>query len=226
MGDVGRFQWPPPAEGDDPPPRDCRPLATSAVGSDSGSGAERRGSDHGDDWDRRLRAYAVYQYQQRLAESEAHHEEDQRLRRREEDKGKTRSARVGPDEPHHHDERVSGPMSPLLNFVYHKGVAKGYLLGATAGSKGAHTGPVITDGDAFWKAYCGLDGRMKGSVEYNRNTVRKAIKNLFQKGKGKRSGHKDSRQGKGKAVNYGGQGKGKGGHEKGGQGKGQIAAAQ
>ena len=48
MGDVGRFQWPPPAEGDDPPPRDCRPLATSAVGSDSGSGAERRGSDHGD----------------------------------------------------------------------------------------------------------------------------------------------------------------------------------
>ena len=141
-------------------------------------------------------------------------------------KVETRSAGVGPDEPHHHDERVSGPMSPLLNFVYHKGVAKGYLLGATAGSKGAHTGPVITDGDAFWKAYCGLDGRMKGSVEYNRDTVRKAIKNLFEKGKGKRSGHKDSRQGKGKAVNYGGQGRGKGGHEKGGQGKGQIAAAQ
>ena len=155
------------------------------------------------------------------------------MRRREENKVvETRSASVGPDETHHHDERVSGPMSPLLNFVYHKGVAKGYLLGATAGSKGAHTGPFITDGDAFWEVYRGLDGRRKGPVEYNRRTARKAIENLFVlgKGRGKRGGQKDRtrvrRQGKGKAVNYGGQGRGKGGHEKGGQGKGQIAAAQ
>ena len=42
----------------------------------------------------------------------------------------------------------------------------------------------------------------------------------------KGGGRKDRRQGKGKALNYGGQGRGKGGHEKGGQGKGQIAAAQ
>ena len=137
---------------------------------------------------------------------------------------------MGPDEPHHHDERVSGPMSPLLNFVYHKGVAKGYLLGATAGSKGAHTGPFITDGEDLYRS---LDGKRKGPVEYNRGTARKAIENLFVlgKGRGKRGGQKDRRQGKGKAVNYGGQGRGKGGHEKGGQGnggqgKGQIAAAQ
>ena len=45
-------------------------------------------------------------------------------------------------------------------------------------------------------------------------------------GKGKRGGQHDRRQGKGIVVNYGGQGRGKGGHEKGGQGKGQIAAAQ
>ena len=82
-------------------------------------------------------------------------------------------------------------------------LAKGYLLGATAGSKGAHTGPVITDGDAFWAAYCGLDGRLKGSQEYNRRTARKAIEKLFVlgKGRGKRGGQKDRRQGTGKAVN-------------------------
>ena len=140
----------------------------------------------------------------------------------------TRDAGVGPDEPYHHDERAHGALSPEFNYVYAKGTAKGYLLGATAGSKGAHTGPVITDADAFWEAYCGLDGRRKGSVEYNEKTARKAIENLFVlgKGRGKRGGQKDRRQGKDEAVNYGGQGRGKGGHEKGGQGKGQIAAAQ
>ena len=35
-----------------------------------------------------------------------------RLRRRVANKVETRSASVGPDEPHHHDERVSGDMSP------------------------------------------------------------------------------------------------------------------
>ena len=135
---------------------------------------------------------------------------------------------MGPDEPYHHDERVYGAFSPVFDYVYAKGTAKGYLLGATAGSKGAHTGLVVTDGDAFWEAYCGLDGRHKGAPEYNRRTARKAIGNLFVlgQGRGKRGGQKDRRQGKGKAVNYGGQGRGKGGHEKGGQGKGQIAAAQ
>ena len=107
-------------------------------------------------------------------------------------------------------------------------LAKGYLLGATAGSNGAHTGLAVTDGDAVWEAYIGLDGRRKGAQGYNRTTARKAIENLFAQGtgKGKRGGQKDRRQGKGKVVNYGGQGRGKGGHEKGGQGKGQIAAAQ
>jgi len=145
-------------------------------------------------------------------------------------KVETRSAGVGPDEPHHHDERVSGAMSPLLNYVYHKGAAKGYLLGATAGSKGAHTGPVVTDGDAFWEAYIGLggDGRRKGSEGYTRRTARRSIENLFAQGtgKGKRGGQTDRRQGKGIVVNYGGQWRGKGGHEKGGQGQGQIAASQ
>ena len=50
-------------------------------------------------------------------------------------------------------------------------------------------------------------------------------------GESKGGGGKDRRQGKGKAVNYGGQGRSKGDHEKGGQGKGgqgkgQIAEAQ
>ena len=49
MDDVGRFQRSSPAVGDDPPPRERRPLATSVVGNDSSSDAERRGSDHGDD---------------------------------------------------------------------------------------------------------------------------------------------------------------------------------
>ena len=127
--------------------------------------------------------------------------------------------------------QASCPPPPLFNYVYHKGTAKGYLLGAAAGSKCAHTGPVITDGDAFWEAYIGLgggDGRCKGSQEYSRRTARRSIETLFAQGtgKGKRGGQKDRRQGKGIVVNYGGQGRGKGGHEKGGQGKGQIAAAQ
>ena len=54
----------------------------------------------------------------------------------------------------------------------------------------------------------------------------KAIMNMFAKGKGKVGGRKDRRQGKGKVMNYGGQGRGQGGHEKGDQGKGQIAAPQ
>ena len=36
MDDVGRFHRSPPAVGDDPPPLERRPLATSAVGDDVG----------------------------------------------------------------------------------------------------------------------------------------------------------------------------------------------
>ena len=43
MDDVGRFHRSPPAVGDDPPPRERRPLATSAVGDDAGAGVGSHG---------------------------------------------------------------------------------------------------------------------------------------------------------------------------------------
>ena len=69
------------------------------------------------------------------------------------------------------------------------------------------------------------DGRYKGDRHEIDREMLKAIMKLIgklwvEKRTDKGGGRKDRRQGKGRAVKYGGRGRGKGGHEKGDQGKG------
>ena len=68
MGDVGRVQMLPPAEGDGPPPRERRPLATSAVGDGAGKKKRRLGRQDDDTMEKTVWIQLVEKRRQAIVE--------------------------------------------------------------------------------------------------------------------------------------------------------------